>query len=55
MYYKVGQVLLQSEAALTYCKAGKVILQSRACVAKWGNFVYKLRQVSQSRATFITK
>ena len=37
-----------------YCKAGKVVLQSKESVTRSSNFYYKLRQVSQSGATFIT-
>ena len=38
MYYKGGQVLLQSEAAFLYGKARQVVLQSKAGATKWSNF-----------------
>lgn len=35
MYYKVGQVLLQSGAGFLYCEAGQKVLQNRFVITKW--------------------
>ena len=37
MYYKVWQVLLQSATTFLYYKVGNMVLQYRARIAKWGN------------------
>ena len=51
---KVGQLLLESGAALMYYKAGQVVLQSRLATTEWGNFYHKVGQVLQSGTNFIT-
>ena len=48
-YYKVGQVLLQSEAVFLYYKAGHMALQSRAGGKKWGRH-YKVGQLLKTTA-----
>ena len=54
-YYKLGQTLLQIEAALFYRKLGQVLLQIGAAIINYGNRCYKIGQLSQIRATVITK
>ena len=46
---------LQCGAAFLYYKAGQVALQSRAGTTKWGNFCYKVGQLLQSGVTFTKK
>ena len=41
MYYKVGQVILQSGAVFFYYRARQVVFQSKAGIAEWGNY-YKV-------------
>ena len=38
MYYKIGQVLLQSGVAFLRSKAGQVVLQDRTGITIWGNY-----------------
>ena len=65
-YYKLGQTLLQIEAASllqigasfvtnwgSYYKLGQPLLQNRAAITNWSKMHYKLGQVLQIRA-FIT-
>ena len=62
-YYKLGQTLLQIEAASlsqigvifvtnrgSYYKLGQPLLQNRAAFTNWGKTYYKLGQVLQIRA-----
>lgn len=43
MYYKLGQMLLQSEAAFLCCKARLIFLQNGGGIMKWDNY-YKVWQ-----------
>ena len=40
MYYKVGQVLMQSAATISgrNCKVGQLLLQTRLFITKYGNY-----------------
>ena len=62
-YYKLGQTLLQIEAASllqtgasavtnwgSYYKLVQPLLQNRAAITNWGKIYYKLGQVLQIRA-----
>ena len=56
MYYKVGQVLLQSGAGFLYCEAGQKVLQNSFVITKWVISIanwgrhYKLEYVSKKWA-----